>query len=122
MCAVAVAVEKLSLCAFNRTLRLMSFGFQHGIPNKRATDIMIDACDRPIYRMIHPLHDFRNLKSTDVLDIIEKEMDSMNFFKSELLVNVGCEFGKRESVDMVRWLEGRTWKEGWYVKSFYRDL
>ncbi len=122
MCAVPVAIEKLGLCAFNRTLRLTSFGFQHGTPRKRDTDIMIDACNRPIFHMIHPLHDFRDLKSTDVLEIIDREMDTMSFFKNELRVNIGCEFGKRESVDMVRWLESRTWREGWYVKSFYRDL
>lgn len=119
MCTVAV--QKLGLCAFDRTLRLMSFAFRHGTPRRRDTDILIDASDRPVYRIKYP-NDDRELKPWDVFKIIDKRMATINCFKSELRVNVGCEMGNKESVDMVRWLESRSWRGDWNIETFHRDI
>lgn len=119
MCTAAI--EKLGLCTFDRTLRLMSFGFRHGTPRWLDTDILIDASDRPTYRVKYP-HDSREMQPRDVFHVVNRRMATINPFKSELRVNVGCEFGNRESVDMVRWLESRPWEGGWNIETFHRDV
>ena len=124
MCAVA-AIEQVSLHAFNRTVRLTSFGFRHGIPEGKKADILIDARYLTFHRLKYPFlnrEHYHGLQPLDILGTIHRKMDNTDFLDSEIRVNIGCEEGLVKSVEMVRWLAERCWRNEWHVQTHHRDL
>lgn len=123
MCAVAI--EHASLHTFNRIVRLTSFGFRYGIPHGERADLLIDARYLPFQRLKYPLLDresIHGLKPLDVLDTIYRRMDGLDFFETEVRVNIGCDIGQLRSVKIVEWLAERCWRDKWIVQARHRDL
>ncbi len=117
MCAVAV--EKLGLGVSQRVLRLMSFGLHQGLP--KDADIIIDASKKPLFRVLKPFQ-ADSLSTDDIFHMINRELLEIKPQESDLLVAVGCRFGTQASVCTVRWLEECSYKEGWLIDTFHRDL
>ena len=117
----AVAIEHLGLNAFDRILRLTSFGFRYGIPPGCKNDILVDLRSRPIKRLMYP--SLTTESGSDRLEVlIQRTMNSMSSFETELRVNIGCETGKKESVNVVHWLASKHWNHEWFAQVHHRDL
>ena len=61
--------------------------------------------------------------SSDRLEVlIHRTMDNMDSYETELRVNIGCETGYKDSVNVVHWLASKNWNDEWFAQVHHRDL